>query len=109
MGQGFIDASREAVHHGEATVGTVIQALGSLRTQIDVTAGKVEGIQALATRQTLTSAGVASQVEQNDHVAQLNADASQDLVHAVEEFARTALDLGRMAGQLATGMKGFHI
>jgi len=106
---GFIQASSEAVALGRTTADAVSQVLLGIRDQTVTTARQVEEINQLASEQIQTSAGVAAQVEQNESATQLNVVASQELVEAVDEFAHTAFDLGRMAEQLATGMAGFRI
>jgi len=106
---GFIEASYEAVERGKSTVDAVAGVLGGIRSQIIATAGKVDDIYTLSAQQTLTRTGVATQVEQSEGATKLNAIASKELVEAVDEFAQTASDLGRMADQLAAEMAGFKI
>ncbi|MDR3670174.1 MAG: methyl-accepting chemotaxis protein [Holophaga sp.] len=104
----FVEASHQAVDRGTSKVGSVTQSLNDLHARIDATAGKVESIHALTSTQAVTSASVATQVDQNDAAAKLNAAGSQELAQAVEEFAHTSSELGRMADQLATDIKGYR-
>jgi methyl-accepting chemotaxis protein len=106
---GFVSASRDAVQDGETTVAAFTQALAALRGQIDQTAEQVEGIHELAAKQTTTGAQVAAQVEQNDAAAKQTAEAARELTDNMEEFSRTALDLGRLAEQLSGSLNRYRI
>lgn len=105
----FIETSRNAVSNGESTVSTVTEALGSIRKQTETTAAKVGQIHSITQSQTMTSVDVAAQVDQTSQAAKLNAAASHELAGAVQEFARTASDLSRLADELSSEMKGYKI
>ncbi len=105
----FIVTSREAVSMGEGTVSSVTDALGSIRDQTQATAEHVGRIFSITQSQTMTSVGVAAQVEQTSQAVSFNASASKELAGAVLEFARTATDLARLADELSNGMKGYKI
>ena len=105
----FIETSRSAVRHGETTVNTVTEALGSIRKQTETTAAQVGQIYSITQSQAMTSVGVATQVDQASQAVNMNAAGSHELAGAVQEFARTASDLSRLAEELASEMRGYKI
>jgi methyl-accepting chemotaxis protein len=88
------------VETGTATFDATLATLGDLGDQIQKMASRTQEIGAASERQATTAATVASQIGNAVQETMANAAASEQLSASVNQVARTAAELARIADDL---------
>jgi methyl-accepting chemotaxis protein len=96
----LIQRSNAAVETGTATFDATLATLGDLGDQIQKMASRTQEIGAASERQATTAATVASQIGNAVQETMANAAASEQLSASVNQVARTAAELARIADDL---------
>jgi methyl-accepting chemotaxis protein len=101
--------AQSAVSRGGVTVGATVQALLTIRENLNAFAQMVRHLAQATAEQTETGAEAAKQVEQGVQEAIQTASATTELAATTEQIARTATDLANVAETLANQMDTFRV
>ncbi len=105
----LIQRSNAAVETGASTFEATLATLGELGDQIRRMASRTREIGGASERQAATASGVASQVGHAVEETMANAAASEQLSASVNQVARTAAELARVAEDLEKQVSRFKV
>ena len=104
-----IQAARDAVGQGSATVETTAGFLKKIRSSLEQFAAQTRQVTSATVEQSRTGAEVMKQVEQSVQESIATASATSQMSATTSEIARTASDLARVAERLESMVRKFTL
>ncbi|MDR3669487.1 MAG: methyl-accepting chemotaxis protein [Holophaga sp.] len=104
-----IQAARNAVGQGTATVATTVDLLKQIRTSLEQVAIQTRQVTSATVEQSRAGAEVARRVEQNVQETAATASATSQMSSTTQEISRTASELAKVADNLQSLVQRFKL
>jgi methyl-accepting chemotaxis protein len=104
-----IQAARDAVGRGTATVATTADLLKQIRSSLEQFAAETRQVTSATLEQSRAGAEVARRVEQNVQETAATAAATAQMSATTQEISRTASELAKVADNLQALVQRFHL